>query len=189
MDSLFVLGPVSLGIIVAGIFLPQIITTLVMSSKGYSGCLWFLLSFFLSWIGVIIAICMPNKKRQEEQHQEMIAAINSQNHSETIVINKSEKNNMPENNFRIKAISNLKATGTPFDEYDVELEIEKVKKEHENFLIQEAAEQKRIQQEEKARFEEEEKIIRKQNAKIILVIAGILIFMVLAVIFYLISIK
>jgi len=102
-----------------------------MSSKGYSGCLGFLLSLLLSWIGVIIAICMPNKKRQEEQHREMLAAISSKKPAETIVFNNTGKNNIPDNtNFRIEAIRNLKAKGTSFDEYDIELEIERIKKGH-----------------------------------------------------------
>ena len=134
------LDSVGIVVIIAIIFLPPIITTFVMSSKGYSGCLWFLLSFFLSWIGVIIAICMPDKKKQGELHREMLTAISSRKHSETIIINNSEKNNMSDNrNFRIEAISNLKAAGTPFDEYDVELETEKIKKEYEEVIKQKIA--------------------------------------------------
>jgi hypothetical protein len=116
--------------------LPQLITTLIMSNKGYSGCLWFFLSFFLSWIGVIIALCMPNVRRQEQRHYETIAAISSRNQSpQNITINDSKGHSpapapppasAPVQNYRLKAIRNLKELGQPFDEYDIELEVERI---------------------------------------------------------------
>jgi hypothetical protein len=117
--------------IVVGL-LPQLITTFIMSNKGYSGCLWFFLSFFLSWIGVIIALCMPNVRRQEQRHYETIAAITSRNQSpQNITINDPRGHSpapapAPVQNYRLKAIRNLKELGKPFDEYDIELEVEKI---------------------------------------------------------------
>ena len=59
--------------------LPFIITVIIASNKGYSGCLWFLIAAVLGWIAVIIVICMPNLKKQEQRHQETIAALTAQN--------------------------------------------------------------------------------------------------------------
>jgi hypothetical protein len=110
MDELTALFDSSVGIIfILLVFLPQIITTLIMSHKGYSGCLWFLLSLFLPWTGVIIAICMPNARRQEER----------------------------------------------FDEYDLELETEKVRQEYDELKLKQVAERERERQEEQARMEKE----------------------------------
>jgi hypothetical protein len=118
------------------LLLPLIITTWIMSYKGYSGCLWFFIFCCLSWIGVIIALCMPNIRREEERHRETIAAITSQNHSQTVILNNQEKEQTQQTpsspsakDFRLQAIRNLKATGKPFDEYDLELEIERIKNE------------------------------------------------------------
>ena len=139
------------GLIIVVIFLPQIITTLIMSSKGYSGCLWFFLSFFLSWFGVIIALCMPNIRRQEQRHKETIAALSAQKSKS---INNSERSTSQFESvkgFRLDAIKNLKAMGNPFDEFDVELEMEKLKKEYDKHLKkkqeEQDTEQKRMQQE------------------------------------------
>ncbi|MDR3048104.1 MAG: hypothetical protein LBU51_10960 [Bacteroidales bacterium] len=150
-------------IIILVIFLPQVITTWVMSYKGYSGCLWLFFSFFLSWIGVIIAICMPNVRRQEERHRETIAAMVSQNRSQTVIVNNQENEqtqhfpSSPAIDFRLQAIRNLKTIGKPFDDYDLELEIEKIKKEYEEFRLKEVAQREREQQEEQARTEEEQR--------------------------------
>jgi hypothetical protein len=177
MDGLFALfGTSVVSILIFGIFFPQIITTLVMSYKGYSGCLWLFFSLFLSWIGVIIAICMPNVRRREERHIETIAAMTSQNRSQTVIVNNQENEQTqhlpprPAPNFRLQAIQNLKAIGTPFDEYDLELEIEEVKKEQEEFRLREASEQERQRQEEQALAEEEKRnrkrIKDQKNAKL-----------------------
>jgi hypothetical protein len=118
--------------------LPTIITTMIMVNKGYNGCLWFIISLFLSWIGVIIAACMTNIKRMEEQHTKMIAAIASNKGTQTVVVNDAVKEQttsqvplsvQPEPNYRIQAIKNLKAKGQPFDEYDIEMEIDRIKNE------------------------------------------------------------
>jgi len=118
------------------VIVPSIITTAIMMNKGYNGCLWFIISLFLSWIGVIIAACMTNIKRIEEQHTEMIAAIASNKGTQTVVVNDAVKEQptpktplsvQPTPNYRIQAIKNLKAKGQPFDEYDIELEIEELK--------------------------------------------------------------
>ena len=103
MDTSFALaGSAIIILIVIGvIFLPQIITTVIMSSKGYSGCLWFFLSLFLSWIGVIIAICMPNIKRQEEQHREILAAVSSK----TLIVNNLGKIDTTDNSEKLPNIS------------------------------------------------------------------------------------
>ncbi|MDR1120441.1 MAG: hypothetical protein LBM08_05945 [Dysgonamonadaceae bacterium] len=129
-----VLGGTFLTIYLVAGLLPQLITTLIMSNKGYSGCLWFFLSFFLSWIGVIIALCMPNVRRQEQRHYETIAAISSRNQSpQNITINAPRGQSpvpvpapAPVQNYRLKAIRNLKEFGQPFDEYDIELEVERI---------------------------------------------------------------
>jgi hypothetical protein len=149
-----------------GGLLPQLITTLIMSNKGYSGCLWFILSFFLSWIGVIIALCMPNVRRQEQRHYETIAAISSRNQSpQNITINDSRGHSPAPaaappasasvQNYRLEAIRNLKELGQPFDDYDLEIETEKVKKAYEESKRKEIAEQEQKQREERARMEEE----------------------------------
>jgi hypothetical protein len=87
-------GGTLIGLVVLIWLLPQIITAYIMHSKGYSGCLWFIIAFFLSWVAIIVALCMPNIKRQEEQHMETIAAITSQNRSQTVIVNnqKTEDN-------------------------------------------------------------------------------------------------
>jgi len=111
-----------------------------MVNKGYNGCLWFIISLFLSWIGVIVAACMTNIKRLEEQHTELIAAIASNKGSQTVVVNDIPKEQpmpqaqllqpaQPAPNYRIRAIKNLKAKGQPFDEYDIEMEIDRIKNE------------------------------------------------------------
>jgi len=65
-----------------------------------------------------LSLIYPHKKRQEEKHREMLEAISSRNHTETIVINNARRNNMPDNsNFRTEAIRSLKAVNTPFNEY------------------------------------------------------------------------
>ena len=158
--------------------LPFIITVIIASNKGYSGCLWFLIAAVLGWIAVIIVICMPNLKKQEQRHQETIAALTSQK-SNIIVNNSSGKNNLsqsvPSENFRLDAIKALKAAGKPFDEYDVEIEMEKLKKEHHEKLAQEEKAQREEQakiermrrEEEYARMEERKRIEsekRKKNA-------------------------
>ncbi|MDR1120444.1 MAG: hypothetical protein LBM08_05960 [Dysgonamonadaceae bacterium] len=162
-----VLGGTFLTIYLVAGLLPQLITTLIMSNKGYSGCLWFILSFFLSWIGVIIALCMPNVRRQEQRHYETIAAISSRNQSpQNITINDSRGQSpapapapppasAPVQNYRLKAIRNLKELGQPFDEYDIELETEKIKKAYEESKREEIAEQEQKQREEQVRMEEE----------------------------------
>jgi hypothetical protein len=57
-------------VVLTGIVLPHFATTCIMSDKGYSKREWFFLSFFLSWLGVIIALCMTDVKRQEQRHYE-----------------------------------------------------------------------------------------------------------------------
>jgi len=173
MDSFLGFG---LGTIVLIIFLPQVLTTLIMSFKGYSGCLWLFLSFFLSWIGVIIALCMPNIRRKEERHKETIAAICSQNRSETIIVNNSEKNDMQDNaHFRAEAIKNLKTIGQSFDEYDVELEVENVKKTYKEKLLAEKYAKK--QEEEKKRIED-----KKEKKMYILIAVLVFIWFILMLI-------
>jgi hypothetical protein len=61
---------------------------------------------------VIVAIVNAGKKRKQ-RHEEDLREMYSQNDSQ--------------GNFRIEAIRNLKETGKPFDEYDVELEMERIK--------------------------------------------------------------
>jgi flagellar basal body-associated protein FliL len=199
MDELIALfGTSVIAILILVIFLPQVITTWVMSYKGYSGCLWLFFSLFLSWIGVIIAICMPNVRRQEERHKETIAAIASQNRSQTVIVNNQEneqKQHVPSPlaiDFRLQAIRNLKEIGKPFDDYDLELEIEKIKKEQEEIRLKEAAKREQELQEEQARIEEEkrnrQRIKAGKNAKIftrlaivigVIVLLSILVYVIL----------
>jgi flagellar basal body-associated protein FliL len=184
-DLIAAFGASVVVILIVMIFLPQIITTMIMSYKGYSGCLWFVVSLFLSWIGVIIALCMPNVKRQKEQHQEMIAAITSQNRSQTVILNNQEKQQTQQasssssaNDFRLQAIRNLKATGNPFDDYDLEIEMERIKNEKEEIRFKEEEErerEKRERQAEQARVEKDElekqEIENKKKQKILIQIS------------------
>jgi hypothetical protein len=63
--------------------------------------------------------------------------------------------NTPVQNYRLKAIRHLKELGQPFDDYDIELETEKIKKACEESEREEIAKQEQKQREERARMEEE----------------------------------
>jgi hypothetical protein len=67
---------------------------------------------------VIVEAVVNAGKRSEQRREEALRAMYSQNNSNT---------HASEPNFRIEAIRNLKEIGKPFDEYDVELETEKIK--------------------------------------------------------------
>jgi hypothetical protein len=150
MNHLLFLGPlfgtgVFMTIMMIVIFwlAPFIITIYICNSKGQPTCLGFLLAAFLSWIGVIIALCLTDEKKLERQHQETIAAITSPNRaaSQTVIVKGNEiaetepigevapvLHHEPVN-YRLMAIKNLKAIGAPFDEYDIEIEADKIKSE------------------------------------------------------------
>jgi hypothetical protein len=157
-------GASVVGCLLAGALLwllPFIICIIICHNKGQLGCLGFALALFLSWIGVLIALCLTNVKRQEEQHREMLTVIASQNRSQPIVINSPQASppasvsQSPATDFRMQAIRNLKAIGKPFDDFDLELETEKVKKAYEESKRMEIAEQEQKQREEQVRVEEE----------------------------------
>jgi hypothetical protein len=149
-------------IVIAGAWLlPFILSIVICQRKGQLGCLGFALAFFLSWIGVLIALCLTNVKQREEQHREMLVAITSQNRSQPIVINSPQTSQMssaspsPGVDFRMQAIRNLKAIGKPFDEFDLDLETDTIRKAYEESRSKEIAEQEQKQREEKVRMEEE----------------------------------
>jgi hypothetical protein len=107
---------------------------------------------------------MPNVRRQEERHEETLAALTSQNHSPSVVINSQQTSQTsqtsppppsPSADYRLQAIRNLKTIGKPFDEFDLELETEKIKKDHEESKRKERAEQEQEELEKRARQEEE----------------------------------
>ena len=77
-----------------------------------------------------------------------------------------------DNNFRVDAIRNLKATGKPFDEYDVELEIEKLQKAHNEQFVRDNEEQKKTREEERSRKRER----REETAKKAGIIIGSIFF-------------
>jgi hypothetical protein len=138
LDNIFDVEDVSakiIGTIVISIVLPHLITTDIMSRKGYSKRKWFFLSFFsfLSWILVVIALCMSDK-RKTQRHDETMADIASRDRlPENIAVNDSEDDPVspaPEPDFRLKAIRKLKALGQPIDEFVIELEVEKLRSEY-----------------------------------------------------------
>jgi hypothetical protein len=81
----------------------------------------------------------------------------------------------PTKDFRLQAIRNLKTIGKPFDEYDLELEMEKIKKDHEELRRRELAEQEQERREKQARMKEEarkrQEIENKKRAKILILLA------------------
>lgn len=53
---------------------PVIVGTIIGAKKGKGG-IGFVLSCFLSWIGVIIIALLSDDVKRDQQHQEMIAAV------------------------------------------------------------------------------------------------------------------
>ena len=90
------------------------------------------------------------------------------------------------NSFRVEAIKRLKATNQPFDEFDVELEAEQLKKEYNEQLVQKDAEQREMKKEEEAQ-KEKETAKNKKTAKIIGGIVGGIVLLMFIVIPYIIS--
>jgi predicted outer membrane protein len=130
-----VTGLLGLGIIIwflialFGTVIPCVIAAVVMSNKGQSGGLGALLGFFLSWIGVIVACCMRDLKDEERKHRETLSVMTLQRDS---VSSSPPLPPLPSSvpDFRSEAIRNLKAAGKEFDEYDIELEINRLRSKH-----------------------------------------------------------
>ena len=97
----------------------------------------------------------------------------------TVFVNNSTKHNtsLPptqSHDFRLKAIRNLKAMGEPFDEYDVELEMDKLQKEY-----NEQQNDKRKREEGEELLEKERQAAKEKTKKIaigIIVLLAVIIF-------------
>jgi hypothetical protein len=75
---------------------------------------------------VIVGAVEKAEKRSEQRREEALRAMNNSQGANVNVHNNSNVH-AADPNLRIEAIRNLKEIGKPFDEYDVELEIEKIK--------------------------------------------------------------
>jgi flagellar basal body-associated protein FliL len=72
----------------------------------------------LAVVIIVIVVAVVNAgKRREQRREEALRAMYSQNNSNV---------HASKPNFRIEAIRNLKELGQPFDEYDIELEVERI---------------------------------------------------------------
>jgi hypothetical protein len=76
-------------------------------------------------IVVVVAVVNAGKRREQRREEALRAMNNSQGANVNVQNNSNAHASDP--NLRIEAIRNLKEIGKPFDEYDVELEMEKIK--------------------------------------------------------------
>jgi flagellar biosynthesis/type III secretory pathway M-ring protein FliF/YscJ len=76
-------------------------------------------------IVVVVSVVNAVKKREQRQKEALKAMNDSKGANVNVQNNSNVRASDP--NLRIEAIRNLKEIGKPFDEYDVELEIEKIK--------------------------------------------------------------
>jgi competence protein ComGC len=75
---------------------------------------------------IIIMVAENDRKKREQRRKEALRAMNDSQGANVNVQNNSNAH-ASDPNLRIEAIRNLKEIGKPFDEYDVELEMEKIK--------------------------------------------------------------
>ncbi|MDR1120442.1 MAG: hypothetical protein LBM08_05950 [Dysgonamonadaceae bacterium] len=86
-----------------------------------------LLVILVPVIIIVVVVAVVNAgKRREQRREEALRAMNDSQGANVNVQNNSNAH-ASDPNLRIEAIRNLKEIGKPFDEYDVELEIEKIK--------------------------------------------------------------
>jgi hypothetical protein len=129
--------------IVIGWLVPAVVAMQMMSTKGQSRGIGFIMGLGLSWIGVIIVACKPNLKVSElssvpppvpfSTPSPPPLAISAPSSSPPplpaeSVLPHVEEREQP--NFRLEAIRKLKAAGVVFDEYDIELEIGNLRSKH-----------------------------------------------------------